>query len=110
MKDKPDEQKRLTEKFVEASIQGRPPTVHKWKQEVDAIAKPKGEPSRPVVSRDITYECPYCGAAYHPYYQGEEDEPHRHGLKRVYRAPTPVRVALSVSSPTPGKLTLTEMT
>ncbi|MFQ6095854.1 MAG: ParB/RepB/Spo0J family partition protein [Candidatus Bathyarchaeia archaeon] len=85
LKDKPHEQKCLIEKFIEASIQGRPPTVRKWKQEVDAIVRPKGEPSPPVVSRDITFECPYCGAEYHPYYQGEEDEPHRHGLKRIYR-------------------------
>lgn len=87
LKGKPDEQERLTEKFVEASIQGRPPTVRMWKQEVDAIIKPKGEPSRPVVSRDITYECPYCGADYHPFYQGGGDEPHRHGLKRIHRDP-----------------------
>jgi len=87
LKDKPDEQKRLVERFIEASIQGRPPTVRRWKQEVDAIIKPKGESSPPVVSRDITYECPSCGAEYHPFHQGEGDEPHRHGLKRIHRDP-----------------------
>jgi len=85
LKEHPKEQLELAKKFAHSEIEGSPWTVKRLRRGVDAIIKPKGEPSPPVLSRAITYDCPYCGAEYHPFYQGEGDEPHRHGLKRIHR-------------------------